>query len=142
GVPLDESTNIISVVPIPLCPTVSRKMPDLIKTRSIPRFCNQLRVGERLIKFDLPDNRRVRQGGAVLPSGEDRSLIEAEAIDVHHLHPVAKTLDDQLLSSRMVAIKGIATATIVGIGAQVIAIQVIISLVVDAFKREERPLVI
>ena len=96
-VPLDESPDVVSIAAVPLGPAVAREVSHLIQAGRIPRLGDELRAGERLLELDLPDDRRVDERRAVLAARQNRALVEAEAVDVHLLHPVPQAIDNQLL---------------------------------------------
>ena len=58
------------------------------------------RTGSRL---DVPEHRRVGHRLAVLVARQDRREVEAEAVDVHLLDPVAQAVEDQPADDRAVA---------------------------------------
>ncbi len=56
---LDKATNGIAILTVPLGPTVARKITNLIQPSRIPSFGNHLAIGQNIIQFNGPDNRRM-----------------------------------------------------------------------------------
>ena len=70
-----------------------------------------------------------RQGGG---------QIEAEAVDVHLLHPVPQAVHDQLQHLRMAHVERIAGARVVHVVARIVGDQAVVGGVVDAAETERR----
>ena len=73
GIAFHEPANVVSIAAVPLGPAIAGKVPDLVQARGIPRFRDQLGVGERVFELDLPDDRRMDERRAVLAASENRA---------------------------------------------------------------------
>src|SRR5215831_5670289 len=65
-VAFEKGPHVIAKSPIPFLPAVADKAADLIKPGSVPRFGNQLDIGENGIGLDVPKYRRRSHRAAVL----------------------------------------------------------------------------
>ncbi len=89
-------------------------------------------VSARVVgQLDLPDDRRFVEDLAAGAPGQDRRLVEAEAVDVHLLDPVLQALDDQLGDDRMVAHERVAAAGVVVVEPPVGRVEVVVVRVVQ-----------
>ena len=73
----------------------------------------------------------------VLPC-QDGSQIEAEAIDVHLVYPIAQQVGDHLQHAGMIEIEGVAGACVVDVVARLVGQQSIVRCIVDAAERQCR----
>src|SRR5262249_48966279 len=106
----EEVADVVAESAIPLLPGVPDEAPDLVETGRVPRLGNELRAGEGRVGLDVPEYRRVRQRLTVRIAGEDRRQVEAEAVDMHFLDPVAETVHDHPPNHRVVGIEGVPAA--------------------------------
>src|SRR5215467_14516838 len=75
-----------------------KKSPAVVAEAAVPFLpaianSDQFYIGEDGIGFDVPEDRRRGHRAALRVAGQDRGEIEAEAIDVHVLDPIAQTVD-------------------------------------------------
>ena len=111
----EKVTDIVAKSSVPFLPTVSDEAADLVEACGIPGFRDHLGAGERRIGFDVPQHRWARHHMAGRITRKDRSEIEPEAIHVHFLDPVAKTVQDHAPDNRMVCVQSIPGAAVIGI---------------------------
>src|SRR5262249_52736435 len=78
----EEAPHIIAEASIPFFPTIANEAADLVQTRGIPGFGNQLGSGKGRIRLDIPKNRRIGHHGTVGVARENGCQIEPEAIHV------------------------------------------------------------
>ena len=64
--------------------------------------------------------------------------VEAEAVDVHLLDPVAQRIGDQLQHARVGHVDGVAAARVIDIEARIVRPETIVGRVVDAAERQRR----
>ena len=107
--------NVIAVSTVPLRPTQISKRTDLIGTRSIPSFRNDLGVGQHRILGDQIDQGRVRHQVSIAISRQDTGKIESETIDVIVVYPMAQAMKYELPANRVIAIERIAAASVVAV---------------------------
>ncbi len=111
---------------VPLGPTLVGERADLVGAGGVPRFGDDLRIGEHRVFGDQLDHRRVRHELALPVAAEDRGQIEAEAIDVVVVYPVAQAMEDHLAHDRVIAVDRVAAA------AEVLVRAVVVQHVIDA----------
>ena len=74
-------------------------------------------------------------------AGQDRRQVEAEAVDVHLLDPVAQAVHDQPPDDRVVGVERVAAAGVVGVPRAAV-FEDVVGRVVDAAEAERRPVLI
>ena len=75
----------------------------------IPGLCNEDLMGENRILADCPEEAAVLRE-AVLASCHGNGKVEAEAVNLYHLRPVAEGVHDEPESSRIVGIEAVSAA--------------------------------
>ena len=135
---LDEPAHVVAEAAVPLLPVVTDEAAHLIEAGGIPGLGDQLGAGQHRIGVDVPEDRREGRGLAVLVPVQHRGQIEAEAIDMQMLHPVAQALADQTPHHRMVGVEGVAAAGVVDVGA-IARLQVVVAIR-QTTEAESRPL--
>jgi hypothetical protein len=70
-----------------------------------------------------------------------RGEIEAEAVHVHRLHPVAEAVHDHAADDRMVGVQGVAGAGVVGV-ARAVLLEDVVGGIVQAAEAQRRPTLI
>ena len=113
--PRKKLAHVVAEPAVPLLPGVADEAADLIEAGGVPRLGDELRAGERRIRFDVPQDRRVGHRMARRIARQDRREVEAEAVHVHLLDPVAQAVDDHAADDRMVGVERVAAAGVVGI---------------------------
>ena len=103
----------------------------------VPRLGDQLRVRERRVLAQRVEEAAVRVEAGRFPSERDAE-VEAEAVDVELVHPVAQRIHDQLDHARMRRVDRVAAAGVVDAVARVVGHQAVVARVVDAAKRQRR----
>src|SRR5206468_13093399 len=93
--------------------SITSESADMEQCGSVPVLGDERGSGQRHRKRDVPGNWRMDHRCAVLATGEDRALVESEAIDVHLFDPELQALDDELLYYGVVTVHGIAAAAVV-----------------------------
>ena len=138
AVPLQETPHIIPVASVPFRPAFpGRERTHLIESAGIPGLGNELDISKDRIEGQTPQQRRLIQGSAVITAPEDGRQIEPETVHPVVRHPVAETVEDQLLNDRVITVQRISAAT------EVIVFPVrgehIVDIVVKSFETERRP---
>ena len=115
-----------------------REVADLVAAGTdVPGLGDQLDAAEHPV---LPD--RAEEAGmgieAVLLAPERRREVEAEAVDVHLLDPVAQGIRDHLQDAGMAHVDGVAGAGIVDVVARIVGQEPVVGGVVDASERQRR----
>ena len=105
---------------------------------NIPRFGDQLDIGQHRILMDNVEERRQPVDGVQFPR-QRRGQVEAEAIDMHLQHPVAQAVHDQLEHLRMADIERIAAAGEIHVVARVVLDQAVIGGIVHPAQSQGRP---
>src|SRR5512147_2147615 len=67
-----KTSHVVSKSSVPLFPTVAEKAADLVQPCGIPGLCDELSTGERRVRFDIPQYRRIRHYFAEVAASEDR----------------------------------------------------------------------
>src|SRR5215471_8319635 len=75
---------------IPLLPAVADKGPHLIEAGGIPCLGDQFGAGEDRIRLDIPEDGRIFQRLAAFVARQDRSEVEAKAVDMHLGNPITE----------------------------------------------------
>jgi hypothetical protein len=125
GIPLEEGPHVVAKSTVPFFPAIADKAADLVETRCIPGFCNQLDVGQNRVRFDVPEDGGVLQRAAVRVAGQDRGEVEAETIHVHLADPVAETVEDQSPAYGFIGVQRVAAPAVVGVGRPVLPQEVV-----------------
>ena len=97
-----------------------RKAADLIAARpAVPGLGNELDArDDRVLVDDVEE--RGEPVDVVQLAGERRGQVEAEAVHVHLLHPVAQAVHDELKDPGVADVQGVATAGVVPIIARLV----------------------
>src|SRR5204862_5656432 len=125
-VALQERADIVAKLPVPLLPAVANKAADLVETRSVPGFGNQLDVCENRIGLDVPENWRRCHRSSVLVSRQDRREIETKAVDMHLGDPISQAVKNQPSDNWLVSVQRVAAAGEIGIPRFIISEDVIV----------------
>src|SRR5512132_1347660 len=136
-VALPKAPDGVAVAVVPFRPP-SGKAAELVAAETdVPRFGDQLDASQYRI---LPH--RIEKAAvmveALMFAGERRGEVEAEAVDVHLLDPVAQGIHHELQHPRMAQIEGVAAPREVHVIAFVAGHEVVVGSVVDAAERQRR----
>ena len=134
------AADVIAVAAVPLGPPQARERSHLVGPGGIPRFGDDLRVGEQRIFGDQLDDRRIRQDLAVAVAAEHARQIKSETIDVVVVHPVPQTEEDQFADDRVIAVDRVAAAGVVAVVAGVA--EHVVDAVLQPLERERGPEVV
>ena len=137
-VAFQETSHIVAEPAVPLLPSVADEASDLIESCGIPRLCNQLGAGQQRVRFDVPENGRVRQRATLLVARQDRREIESESVHMHLRHPVTQAVLDQAAHDRLVGIERVATAGVVGVS-RFVLLEDVIDVVRQTAIAQRRP---
>ena len=128
----------LTVAIVPFGPS-GRKRADLIAARAdVPRFGDQLRFGEHRILPDRGEERRTAIK-AVRTARKRGRKIEAEAVDVADLDPIAQRVHDKLENTRMGEVERVAAAGEVIVIARLVRQKPIVGRVIDTAEAQCRP---
>ena len=72
-------------------------------------------------------------------AAENGAEIEAEAVDLHHLDPIAQGIHHQLQHARMAGVDRVPSAGVVDVVALLLGHRPVIGKIVDALEGERRP---
>ena len=133
-----ERAHVVAEPPVPLHPAVAHEAADLVEPAGVPRLGDQLGAGQDRVGLDLPEDRRIGQRLAVLAARQDRREVEAEAVDVHLLDPVAEAVEDQPPDDRAVALERVAGPAEVGVGRAVVGVEQVVVVVGEALEAGRR----
>ena len=134
------AAQIVAVGAVPFRPA-GREIADLEAfLAEIPRLRDQLHLRQDGV---LPHRREEvgRRPEKPLLAGQRRREVEAEAVDVAFLHPVAQRIQHHLENARMLQVHRVAAAGGVEIEARIVGEHVVAG-VVDAAEGEGRPQVV
>ena len=93
-----------------------RELSDTVaEPADIPGLCDEDLAGENRILADCPEEAAVLRE-AVLASCHGYGKIEAEAVNLYHLRPVAEGVHDEPERCRVVCVEAVAAACEVGVG--------------------------
>ena len=134
-----EAADVVAEMAVPLGPAVAGEMADLVQAGSVPGFRDHLRIGKIVVELDLPDHRGMRRGQAIFAARENGAFVEAEAIHVGFANPVLQAFHDELLADGVIAVESVAAPREIHVILQVPGHQEVVSLVVQALEREDRP---
>jgi hypothetical protein len=73
---------------------VAGEAAHLVEAAGVPGLGDQLGAGQGRVGVDVPDEGARAHGLAALVARQDGRQVEAEAVDVHLLHPVAQAVED------------------------------------------------
>ena len=136
-----EIAHRIAELVVPLGPA-GREGADLVAAgAAIPRLGDQLHALQLGILHHRLHEAVVRVEAAGL-AREDGAEVEAEAVDVHLLDPVAQAVRDHLDDARMRKVEGVAGAGVVDVVALLVRDQAVVRAVVDALEGERRPFLV
>ena len=65
---LNEITDAISILTVPLCPAGSREITNLVEPRCIPCFCNDLALAQNVVELNRPDHWRMLHWRSIFSS--------------------------------------------------------------------------
>src|SRR5437867_5366120 len=75
--PTKKAPHIVSEPSVPLLPTVADEAAYFVKAGRVPRLGDKLGPGERRVRFNVPQYRRMRHHLARLIAPKDRRQIES-----------------------------------------------------------------
>src|SRR4051812_14972822 len=136
-VALQKRSHIVAEPAVPLLPAVADKAPDLIKPSGVPGFRDELDIGKNRIRFDIPKDRGRRHRSACRVARQDRSKIEAKAVDMHLRYPVSQAVDNQPSDYRIVRVQRVPATGVIRIP-RLILCQYIIIFIGKAAKADSR----
>ena len=87
------------------------------------------------------DHRRIGHQVAVAVAAQDRGQVEAEAVDVVVVHPVAQAVEDHLADDRVVAVDRVAAAGVVAVVLAAV-LQHVVDAVLQALEAERRAVLV
>ncbi len=138
GMPDPVPAHRVAIAPVPFGPA-RREVAHLIAALAdVPWLRNQLDPGNDRILLDDVEERRQPVHLVQLP-GERRREVEAEAVDVHLLHPVAETVHHELQDLRRLHVEGIAAPGEVLVAGAIVGREPVVARVVDAAQRKRGP---
>ena len=134
-VALPVPANRVSVLPVPLGPA-RREVADLVATLAeVPWLRDQLDLrDDRILVDDVEEGRQAVH--VVELAGQRRGEVEAEAVHVHVLHPVAKAVHEELERARVRQVQRVAAAGVVAVRAAIVRLEAIVGGIVDAPEAE------
>ena len=97
-----EPPHVVTKLAIPFAPGVTHETAHLIQPARVPRLGDELCSGKMGVGFDVPEDRRVRQGTPALVAGKNRGEVEAKTVYVHLCHPIPQTVHDQPSNDGMI----------------------------------------
>ena len=132
-----EATDRVSVLGVPLSPSVGEVSHLVSPGTEIPRLGDQLHLCEHRVLLHHREEAAQAVHGLELAC-QGRSQVEAEPVDVHLLHPVAEAVHDQLERARVAHVEAVPATGEVDVVARVLRVQAVVGAVVDAAERERR----
>ena len=136
-----EVAHAVAVSAVPFRPAGGESADLVAAGADIPRFGDELDLGDDRILFD-----DVEEGGELVHvmelAGQGGRQIEAEAVDVHLGDPVAQAVGDDLQRARRAHQQGVAGAGGVEVVLGVAVDEPVVRLVVDAFEAQCRAAVV
>src|SRR4030095_6980277 len=72
GLAPEEGPHVVAEAAVPLLPAIPDEAADLIQAPGVPGLSDELRPGEDWIRFDVPEDGRVRQGAGPGLAGDER----------------------------------------------------------------------
>ena len=141
-VALDEAPEGIAETTVPFAPTIAGEVADFVESGGIPGLGDDFRIGQHLRQFDLPDDRRIDHGSAVLIAAQNDSLVETKTIDMHFLNPEFQGIYNELFCDGVIAVEGVATARIVHVVLPVLGRERVVNAIGKALEVDGRPAMI
>ncbi len=136
-----EVADLVAVLAVPLRPQ-RREVADLVAALAdVPRLGDELHLADDRVLLDEVEERR-QLVDVVQLAGQGGGQVEAEAVDVHLVHPVAQAVHDQLQHVRVAHVEAVAGAGVVDVAARVVGVEPVVGRVVDALERQRRALVV
>ncbi len=136
GVAAPEVPDVVAVLVVPLGPQ-RRELADLVAARAdVPRLGDELDPAQHRVLLD-GRHEVAEHVDVVERAGQRGREVEAEAVDVHLLDPVAQRVHDELQDVRLGDVEGVAAARVVGVVPAAVA-QVVVVVVVDAAEGQGR----
>ena len=129
--------NVIAVATVPLCPTQIAERPDLVSTRSIPRFGDDFGVRQHRILSNQIHQRWVRHQVPVAIARKDARKIKSEPIDMVVMYPMSQAMENELAANRMVAIECVTATGVVAVVCSA-RIEDVVDLILKSFKGQNR----
>ena len=129
--------DVVAVAVVPFRPA-RREAPDLIAAgAAVPGLGDELDLGEhRVLPAGIEEAAALVE--AVVLAREDGAEVEAEAVDVHVLDPVAQAVGDHLQHARVRQVQRVPGAGVVDVVARLVLEQAVVRVVVDALEGEGR----
>ena len=138
---LEEAAHIVAVFAVPLGPApVGGERTDLIQPASVPGFGDQLALCQNRIVSQCFQQRRIRQRNANRVAPQNRSEVEAEAVNVILGSPIAQAVEHHVAYHRVIAVQRIAGAAEVPVVA--LRGEHVVGFVVNPPERDRRPLLV
>ena len=132
-----EVAHRVAVDAVPLRPE-DREVADLVAARAdVPRLGDELHLGEQRVLVDDVEERREAVDVVEL-ARERRREVEAEAVDVALVRPVAQRVHDQPQHARMHRVERVARAGEVHVVPRLVGHQPVVRRVVDPLEAEHR----
>ena len=132
-----EVAHGVAVAAVPLGPQ-DREVADLVAALAdVPRLGDQLDPAHHRVLVDQVEEGR-QPVDLVEAAGQGRGQVEAEAVDVHLLDPVAQRVHDQGQHLGMAGVEGVAGAGVVHVEAPVGVHRPVVGVVVEAPERQRR----
>ena len=136
-VALDVGADVVAEAAVPLGPA-GREVSDLVAPLpEVPALGDRLDLGEHRVLGDGVEERAVEVDGVAV-AGQRHREVEAEAVDVAVLDPVAQRVHHHLHHARVAGVDGVAGAGGVEIVARIVG-QHVVAGVVEAAERQGRP---
>jgi len=110
GVTAHEPAHVVAEPAVPFRPPAAREGADLVGASRVPCLRDQLRLAELVGELGELDERRRPHDAAVRRPRQHRRLVEAEAVDVQLVDPVAEAVEDELRHDRVVGVERVAAA--------------------------------
>jgi hypothetical protein len=133
--------HAVAVLAVPLAPA-ERKAADLVAVvAQVPGLGDHLHALEHRVLRHRRQERAAVVEAACAVAGDRRRQVEAEAVDVHLLHPVAQAVHHQPQHRRVAGVERVAGAGEVEVVPVVLG-QAVVAAVVDALEAERRAQVV
>ncbi len=137
-VALPVAAHAVAEAVVPLGPAVGEVADAVAAVAEVPGLRDQLHAVERRVLAD-----RVEEAAEVFHlarfARQRGGEVEAEAVDVHLLDPVAQRVHHQLQRARMLQVHGVAAAGEVVVEAPALRVGDVVGGVVDAAHGQRRP---
>ena len=130
-----EVPHRIAVTAVPLRPQGGEVAHLVAAFADVPRFGDQLHLGDDGILLDQVEERR-QPVDLVELAGQAGGQVEAEPVDVHLGHPVAQRVHDQLQGVRVAHVQAVPGPGGVVVETAVPGYETVVGGVVDAFHRQ------